>query len=82
MENKVKVNTKEFLSKYNENYNYLYNTEDTQYNEYINIFDNEMKKNEDFKKMVIDFAKYRGDYLTSDRECIAFIMTLKERENL
>ena len=42
------------------------------------LFDSQMKENEIFKTFVQNAAKERGDIFSSDRECAALLMTIKE----
>jgi len=46
--------------------------------ELVLLFDSQMKENEIFKTFVQNAAKERGDIFSSDRECAALLMTIKE----
>lgn len=42
--------------------------------------DNDMKKDPEYKEAATDFAKFRNDILTSDRECAAFYIAVSAYE--
>lgn len=70
------INIHKFLEKFSNNYEYLYNNEGIfDYSEYVNAFDDFVKIHRDF---VGEFAEYRKDYISSDREAAAFMLTLEE----
>lgn len=64
---------KELLEKFNQEYEFLYSNDDkvAGYDEAVDAFDRDLK-NAKFKKLVQDFAKYRKDFISSDREAAAF----------
>lgn len=65
-----------------ENYIYLYNNYDNYnfYDEAIEIFDNYFEVAH--KDFLAAFANYRGDFISSDREIVAFISALYETGTL
>ena len=69
------MNISKFLNKFNENYNFLYEYEDNVagYHEALDYGEKIIYENPDF---VGEFAKFRGDFLSSDREVAAFGFTL------
>lgn len=80
----IAVDFKPLSDKVSEVYNYLYNNNDT-----ITVgndrysasslsydFDGYMQVNDEFKRLVREFTKWNGDYLSSDREAAAFIFAL------
>jgi len=44
----------------------------------VEKFDKLLKTNPDFKALVSDFVKARMDYISSDRECAAFKLAIKD----
>lgn len=77
------INIHEFSKKFSDNYDWLYNYNGNDYDDVVAelcfIFDNYYtKKHKDF---VVEFIHYRMDYLTSDRECAAFVLTMEEMAN-
>lgn len=72
-----RLNIHEFNKRYIETYNFLYDTDDEYdiewYEEAIKAFDKFIKVHGDF---VGEFARYHGDYITSDREAAAFMYAL------
>ncbi len=38
------------------------------------IFDENMETSDEFKELVNQFVKVRGDYISSDREAVAFML--------
>ena len=44
----------------------------------VDLFDSQMKENEKFKTFVQNAAKERGDIFSSDRECAALLLAIKE----
>jgi len=73
----MNVQIEKFLDTFNENYDELYNTRDmiAGTNEAVLFFDEFVKSHGDF---VGEFAKYRGDLITSDREAAAFVFALED----
>ena len=65
-----------------ENYIYLYNNYDnyTFYSEAIEIFDNYFEVAQ--KDFLAAFVNYRGDFISSDREIVAFMVALYETGTL
>lgn len=61
------------LEKFNQEYEFLYDHNDrvAGFDEAVTGFDRDLK-NPEFKKLVQDFAKYRKDFISSDREAAAF----------
>lgn len=71
------VNIKEFAAQFNKNYAELYEARDhiAGENEAVLFFDEFLKSHGDF---VGEFARYRGDFISSDREAAAFVFTLED----
>lgn len=71
---KIKMN--EFLNRFNEVYEKLYDDKisDDEELKAMKYFDNSMTDKQ--KKFLYDFIDYRKDYIASDRECKAFIIAL------
>ena len=69
------LNIRKFANKFNDMYNFLYDNYDrvAGYDEAVDAFDGFAKTHGDF---VRDFVKYRGDFISSDREAAAFILAL------
>lgn len=65
-----------FNKEFNENYEFLYNSNDyvAGSREALEYFDNSMTSEE--KEILKQFVLYRGDFISSDREAIAFMFTL------
>lgn len=74
------INNAEFLKKFNQEYNFLYNAPGyvAGCDEAVQAFDNFLKSN---KKLVADFASFREDFISSDREAAAFMFALNSLEN-
>lgn len=66
-----------FEEQYNREYQFLYDNHDrvAGYAEALAEAERFLSVHGDF---VGEFARYRGDYLTSDRELVAFILTLND----
>ena len=64
-------------NKMNKEYEFLYEHKDNvpNYKEAANSFDSFSKKN---KRFVGEFIKFRGDFITSDREAAAFMLALDD----
>ena len=77
------INVGEFLKKFNQEYNFLYEAPGyvAGYDEALKAFDDFLGSSESNKKLVADFASYRGDFISSDREAAAFMFTLDCFEN-
>lgn len=80
MKIEIDIDMELFSKEFNANYEYLYNSDNDipQYYELMDMFDMLSGKNEMFTKLVTEFIKYRQDYITSDREAVAFMITLLE----
>ena len=74
-----KINIEEFEKQFNKEYDFLYEHNDNVagYREAVQSFDEFIKTHGDF---VGEFAKYRGDFVLSDRECAAFMFALETME--
>ena len=73
----MNINIAEFLEKFNAEYKFLYDNYDrvAGYEEAVTAFDEEFLPNH--KEFVREFCKYRGDLITSDRECAAFMFAME-----
>lgn len=71
------MNIKKFLEKFNQNYEFLYENSDhvAGYYEALEYGEKIMHEHADF---VGKFAKFRGDFLSSDREVAAFGFALSD----
>lgn len=72
---KFNINIQAFLEKFNEEYSFLYDNWDrvAGYREAVEEFDEFIKTNGAF---VGEFARYRQDFISSDREAAAFMFAL------
>lgn len=70
------INIKDFFEQFKKEYNFLYDNRDNVagYDEAVSFFDEFIKNHVDF---VGEFAKYRGDFIASDREAAAFSFALE-----
>ena len=73
------INIKAFEKQFQKEYNFLYENDDNVagYKEAVEAFDEFLKENKNF---VCEFVKYRGDFISSDREAAAFMFALSEWE--
>lgn len=71
----INVNMEDFHEQYKKEYEFLYDNNDNVagYREAVDTFDEFLKVHQDF---VSQFAKYRGDFISSDREAAAFMFAL------
>lgn len=71
------VNIGEFLERFNANYTFLYDNGDNVagYGEAVDAFDRFVSSHGD---LVGEFAAYRGDLVSSDRDAAAFMFALSE----
>lgn len=72
------VNIHNFLNQFNKKYDYLYDCEEkglyvVGYDEALADFNHFAEINKNF---VSDFVKFRGDFISSDREAVAFMFAL------
>ena len=74
----TKVNIKEFLKKFNEEYDFLYEHNNNVCGYYDALKEGDLfisdKKNINF---IREFNEYRQDILSSDREVVAFMFTME-----
>lgn len=72
----INVNIKEFAKQYTKEYTFLYDHYDNVagYDEAVAAFDEFSETHGDF---VGEFARYRGDFISSDREAAAFMFALE-----
>lgn len=75
---KTSINIHDFHKKFLKEYDFLYENRDNVagYEEAVNEFDKLMDTNKSFRDFVGEFAKYRQDYITSDREAAAFMFAM------
>lgn len=73
----VNINIENFLNEFRKEYDFLYENNDrvAGYEEALDFGDEMILKHPDF---VSEFAKYRGDILSSDREVAAFAFALEK----
>lgn len=73
----MKINIHKFYEQFKKEYKFLYENDNVcGYEEAVNAFDENLK-NENFAKFVGEFAKYRKDLISSDREAGAFMFALE-----
>jgi len=72
----MNINIAEFKKKMDKEYEFLYDHNDrvAGYEEAVDAFDKFVEKHRDF---VGEFVKYRGDFISSDREAAAFMFALE-----
>ena len=72
----IKINIEKFLKEFNKQYDFLYENA----NNYIAGYDEALEAGDDFIKknpeFVGEFVNYRGDFISSDREVVAFMFAL------
>lgn len=73
----MSINIQKFAEQFNKEYQFLYDNDDmvAGYNEALEEGDKFIEEHGDF---VGEFAKYRGDFISSDREVVAFMFALNE----
>ena len=74
---KYNIDIEKFIEKFRENYKFLYDNNDNVagYREALEDGDKFIKDNPNF---IGEFVKYRGDFISSDREVVAFMFTLED----
>lgn len=77
------ISIEKFLKQFKKEYNFLYDNNDrvAGRDEAIDTFDEMLKTQEWFKEFVREFCRYRGDIVSSDRECAAFMFALEVLDN-
>ena len=75
-----KTYLKNLDEKFTEIYNFIYehNNKVPGFRWMVESFDNYMKSDETFKRIATDFAQYRHDCISSDREAAAFMFAIAE----
>lgn len=73
----VKINIEKFSKQFSKNYAFCYDHNDNVagFREAVDAFDEFAPKHKEF---VIEFCKYRMDFVSSDREAAAFMFTLED----
>lgn len=73
---KFNINIEKFLKQFNKEYSFLYENHDqvAGYDEALKAGDEFISKNPDF---IGEFVRYRGDFISSDREVVAFMFALE-----
>ena len=76
----MSINIQKFAEQFDKEYRFLYDHDDmvAGYNEALEEGDKFIAEHGDF---VGEFAKYRGDFISSDREVVAFMFALNEMMN-
>lgn len=76
----VDVPIEQFDKEFETEYGFLYDNRDNVagYTEALDEFDYLIKNDENFKAFVKEFVKYHGDYISSDREAVAFMFALEK----
>ena len=72
------INIHKFMRQFNKEYDFLYEHRDrvAGYEEALAAFDSAIE-NKNFAAFVGEFVKFRGDYVSSDREAAAFMFALE-----
>lgn len=72
----MNINIDRFMYQFNKEYNFLYENDDNVagYMEALNAFDEFLPEHKDF---VAEFVEYRKDFISSDREAVAFMFALE-----
>lgn len=80
MKKEINIPIQKFKKEFEKEYDFLYDNYDrvAGYNDALDEYDNLLKNSENFAKFVVEFIKYRGDILSSDRECVAFMFALEK----
>jgi len=76
----VKVNINDFMKKFSEEYDFLYENYDrvAGFDEAVDAFDDYLANDiGGFQKFVGEFVDYRHDIVSSDREAAAFMFALE-----
>lgn len=67
----------QLLDQFNKEYDFLYEHDNVAgYSEAVQWFDENQSKHA-YKDLVTNFVKFRGDYISSDREAAAFTFALE-----
>lgn len=76
----MSINIQKFAEQFDKEYTFLYDHDDmvAGYNEALEEGDKFIVEHGDF---VGEFVKYRGDFISSDREVVAFMFALNEMMN-
>lgn len=76
----MSINIQKFAEQFDKEYKFLYDNDDmvAGYNEALEEGDKFIAEHGDF---VGEFVKYRGDFISSDREVVAFMFALNEMMN-
>lgn len=75
----ININIKEFEDRFSEIHAELYDNDDDtdDFDEAVETFD-ELLKKPNFRDFVGEFVDHRGDFISSDRECAAFMYAFNE----
>ena len=74
----VKVNIKDFLKKFNEEYDFLYDNDNNVCGYYDALKEGDLFiSDKNNSKFIREFNEYRQDILSSDREVVAFMFTME-----
>lgn len=78
----MSINITEFLKRFHEEYDFLYNNDDNVagFDEAMEAFDWAIQDRK-FADFVGEFVRYRGDFISSDREAAAFMFALEHFVN-
>lgn len=74
----MNININEFLKQFNKEYNFLYEHEPVAGQDEATAEFDKLIYDKKFSKFVEEFAKFRGDFISSDREAAAFMFALYE----
>lgn len=73
----INIDINNFLEKFNKEYEFLYENHDNVVGYYDALIEgNEFIEN--YPEFVGEFVKYRGDFISSDREVVAFMFVLSD----
>lgn len=75
--NKININIEQFNNEFNKEYEFLYENNDriAGYDEAVKSFD---EFAESHKEFIREFVRYRGDFISSDREAGAFMFAMEK----
>lgn len=75
--NKTNINIEKFEGEFNKEYDFLYDNNDrvAGYEEAVKSFDEFAENHREF---ISEFVKYRGDFISSDRESAAFMFAMEK----
>ena len=76
----MNIDIKKFTEQFRKEYKFLYDNDDNVAGYYEALEEGD-KFFQEHKEFVGEFVKYRGDFISSDREVVAFVFALNEMIN-